>query len=114
MLNDREKLIKFIHGAYSYTLRSNSGNPIKDVNHKIVENDTDCAVLADILIANGLTVQNHGRWSFMDFEYFDCSVCGDSYYNGADSSAQARSYLNSGHYYKYCPHCGSKMDGDKK
>ena len=52
----------------------------------------------------------HGRWIFTEYEFFTCSVCGESYYNGAESTAQAESYLNSGHTYKYCPNCGARMD----
>lgn len=52
----------------------------------------------------------HGRWFFTEYEFFTCSVCGESYYNGAESTAQAESYLNSGHTYKYCPNCGARMD----
>ena len=51
----------------------------------------------------------HGRWIFTEYEFFTCSVCGESYYNGAESTAQAESYLNSGHTYKYCPNCGARM-----
>ena len=51
----------------------------------------------------------HGRWFFTEYEFFTCSVCGESYYNGAESTAQAESYLNSGHTYKYCPNCGARM-----
>lgn len=51
----------------------------------------------------------HGRWFFTEYEFFTCSVCGESYYNGAESTAQAESYLNSGHTYKYCPNCGALM-----
>lgn len=52
----------------------------------------------------------HGRWFFTEYEFFTCSVCGESYYNGAESTAQAESYLNSGRTYKYCPNCGARMD----
>ena len=52
----------------------------------------------------------HGRWIFTEYEFFTCSVCGESYYNGAESTAQAESYLNSGHTYKYCPNCGARMN----
>lgn len=35
-------------------------------------------------------------------------------YNGCDSSAEARQRLDerSPDVYKYCPHCGAKMDGE--
>ena len=37
----------------------------------------------------------HGYW-ISHYAYNDCSVCGDS----------------SDDIYKYCPHCGAKMDGE--
>ena len=60
--------------------------------------------------AAGVAPVRHGRWIFTEYEFFTCSVCGESYYNGAESTAQAESYLNSGHTYKYCPNCGARMD----
>lgn len=50
-----------------------------------------------------------GKWFFTEYEFFTCSVCGDSYYNGAESSAQAESY-NQYITYNYCPNCGAKME----
>ena len=52
----------------------------------------------------------HGHWFFTEYEFFTCSVCGGTYYNGAESTDQAKSYLNSGNVHKYCPNCGAKMD----
>lgn len=65
-------------------------------------------LLANIPAADVVEVR-HGRWFFTEYEFFTCSVCGESYYNGAESTAQAESYLNSGHTYKYCPNCGALM-----
>lgn len=54
----------------------------------------------------------HGHWFFTDYDYFDCSECGESYYNGCDSSAEARKRLQTGQdVYDYCPYCGAIMDG---
>ena len=50
-----------------------------------------------------------GEWEIIEYEFFTCSVCGNSYYNGAESTAQAESYLNSGNVYNFCPHCGARM-----
>lgn len=56
----------------------------------------------------------HGHWYFTDYDYFDCSECGEAYYNGCNSSAEARKRLETGQdVYKYCPWCGAKMDGEK-
>lgn len=56
----------------------------------------------------------HGHWFFTEYEFFTCSACGNSYYNGAQSTAQANSYLNRGHVYKYCPNCGARMDENEE
>ena len=56
----------------------------------------------------------HGEWFFTEYEYFDCSVCGECYYNGCDSSYEARKELENGNTYSYCPFCGAKMDGERK
>ena len=54
-------------------------------------------------------VKMRGEWKIIEYEFFTCSRCGDSYYSGAESTAQAKSYLNSGHTYDFCPHCGAPM-----
>lgn len=54
----------------------------------------------------------HGHWFFVEYDFYSCSVCGESYYNGCQSAKEARERLGKeGHdLYKYCPHCGAKMD----
>lgn len=74
----------------------------------ISPDDADFGV--DKMPAAPVVEVRHGRWFFTEYEFFTCSVCGESYYNGAESTAQAESYLNSGHTYKYCPNCGARMD----
>ena len=57
----------------------------------------------------------HGFWFFAEYEYFNCSVCGEAYYNGCNSSAEARDCLKKEYdLYRYCPNCGAKMDGEKE
>lgn len=56
----------------------------------------------------------HAHWCFTEYEYFTCSVCDKSYYNGCESSAEARSRLENGDVFDFCPHCGAKMDYYKK
>lgn len=53
----------------------------------------------------------HAHWLISEHEFFDCSACGESYYTGAGSKAQAESYLSNGNFYKHCPSCGAVMDG---
>lgn len=74
----------------------------------ISPDDVDFGV--DKIPAADVVEVRHGRWIITEYEFFTCSVCGESYYNGAESTAQAESYLNSGHTYKYCPNCGACMD----
>lgn len=52
----------------------------------------------------------HGYWFILEYEYFNCSVCGDRCFTDANSTAEAESFLENGDYYSYCPHCGAKMD----
>lgn len=53
----------------------------------------------------------HGYWSFTEYDYFDCSVCGQSYANNCNSIKEAKYRLKSKYdLYKFCPHCGAKMD----
>jgi hypothetical protein len=54
----------------------------------------------------------HGYWYFTEYEYFSCSVCGQSPFNFCDSTAEARRKLADGEVYPYCPECGAKMDGE--
>lgn len=53
----------------------------------------------------------HGYWFITEYEYFTCSECGNSYYNGCESTAEAKQRMKDGFYDNYCGHCGAKMDG---
>lgn len=55
----------------------------------------------------------HGKWIINEYEYFTCSVCGNGYYNGAQSTAQAKSFLKCGFADNYCGYCGAKMDKEE-
>ena len=52
----------------------------------------------------------HGKWIIDEYEYFTCSNCKESYYNGAETTSEAREILDNNGAYNYCPHCGAKMD----
>ena len=57
----------------------------------------------------------HGKWIITEYEYYDCSECGESYYNGCDSHAGAKRRLEINQdVYSYCPYCGAKMDKEKE
>ena len=54
----------------------------------------------------------HGKWLISEYDYYDCSVCGESYFNGCDSTSEAKRRLEIHQdVYDYCPYCGAKMDG---
>lgn len=61
--------------------------------------------IADHLIANGVTVQKHGRWIVLD-ECSNagayCSVCHKKVYKECYGNCKMKS--------TYCPNCGAKMD----
>lgn len=50
-----------------------------------------------------------GEWAIIEYDFFTCTRCENSYYNGAESTAQAESYLNSGNVHNFCPICGAPM-----
>ena len=55
--------------------------------------------------------QSEGEWYISEYEYLTCSECGDSYYTGCDSTAEAKERLAEGKCPNYCPNCGAKMKG---
>lgn len=56
----------------------------------------------------------HAHWTNDEYDYYDCLNCGESYYNGADSTEESNHWLKNGDVYQYCPHCGAKMDGERE
>ena len=56
----------------------------------------------------------HGHWIIDEYEYLDCSCCGESYYTGCDSTEEAKHRLKTGDVYKFCPYCGARMDGEQE
>lgn len=82
---DKEKLIKILDNHCDYAMN--------------IDCNEDCAnCLADHLIANGVTIQKHGRW-LGEPGYFKCSCCGKY---GGDCGFETSAY---------CPNCGAKMEG---
>ena len=70
---------------------------------------------ADVCVATAPTVDAaevvHGRWYVSEYEYLNCSVCGEAMYTGCNSNREAN--LLKDHWKNYCPNCGAKMDGGK-
>ena len=58
--------------------------------------------------------RRHGHWVIIEYEDFTCSECGKSYYNGCESTKEAKECLrlHKGRVYEYCPFCGARMDED--
>lgn len=90
-MTDREKLIEILNEA-SETLLETVGS-FND-NH-------GNGMRADYLIANGVTVQQHGQWKNGD-PY--CPICGKDKFRGLDADIWADWQP------AYCPNCGAKMD----
>ena len=65
-----------------------------------IENRIECGDLAEVV---------RGHWIIHEYEYLNCSLCGQAYYTGCDSFDQARHRLEAGEMYPYCPYCGAKM-----
>ena len=53
---------------------------------------------------------NHGHWYFLEPEYFICSECGESYYNGCETTNEANKMLEENKAYPNCPFCRAIMD----
>ena len=58
-----------------------------------------------------LSIEREGEWTISEYEYLDCSECGASYYTGAESTHEAKEFLDSGYAPNHCPNCGAKMRG---
>ena len=101
MMDVREKLIELL----------------KQIKYVSVEN------AANILIDNGVTVQEYGEWvhpkEYMVSNGFLCSKCGHkeaSHYPINPRPGGAHIADENGNFFyppklNYCPNCGAKMDG---
>lgn len=74
-----------------------------DIADNISENGTQHReFIADLMIANGVTVQECGQWNDGD-PY--CPICRKDKFRGLDADVWADWKPD------YCPNCGAKMDG---
>ena len=68
-------------------------------------------VAKDLYELYGWRKQVEGEWFIPEYEYLACSECGEYYYTGCDSTAEAKGRLADGICPNYCPNCGAKMKG---
>jgi hypothetical protein len=97
MMDLRKKLIEWIRSTYVYDPPN---------TYKATMGDTADAVLADVLLANGVVVREKGENLKADTpSLFECSKCGwcdfDTY--TADTGV-----------YNFCPNCGADMRKEQK
>lgn len=92
----KDRLVELIDQKQEYGIATES----KPEEWLIYENND----LVDHLITNGVQIVRHGKW-LLEREpdgnpyCFHCSVCdNDFHYIGITTA------------YRYCPHCGAKMD----
>jgi NADH pyrophosphatase NudC (nudix superfamily) len=91
------------------------GDWLKVISEHIGKQDTERIAKAMSIVGKALRPVSReqvemvwrGEWKIVEHEFFTCTRCVDSYYNGAESTEQAESYLNSRNVYDFCPHCGS-------
>jgi hypothetical protein len=104
----REKLIELLQND-NWTITCD----IENINCYDCErsNERDCAavMIADHLIANGVTVREMGRWYIRiddyDCEYMVCSACGTDFFDGENDTVDYKP--------NFCRVCGADMRGEE-
>jgi len=103
-MNDRERLIEILDTAeIKQELRSSTGRTLSLYHAKIV-NSEYVKPLTELLIANGVTIQKHGRWIIVN-GIIRCSEC-NAHVNYEMEQGQCFFPDES----KYCHNCGAKME----
>ena len=86
----------------------------ENANGELKERKTDFDIIVDLQPTIEAEPIRHGKWTISEYEYYDCSACGESYYSGMDSTRQAKEFLKNNGAYKFCPWCGAKMDKEEE
>lgn len=103
---DREKLIELVAEAEEHSIDICVYNsdckdcPGRKYGYKCRE-----YLKADHLIANGVTVREHGRWEKIAHYPYYCSCCGEI----APLDCEGESHYKS----NFCPNCGADMRGEE-
>ena len=76
---------------------------LDDVHIAAAMNAIDEMPAADVApVRHGYWIEQE-NWALDDY-YYTCSACGEDFYMIVGTPSDNN--------YKYCPHCGAKMDGD--
>lgn len=108
-MNDREKLAKLVNESFHKCLSVVCRDcPEYDKDMKAGDRSCQGRLFADHLLANGVTVQKHGRWEHLDDDLVDlwkCTACGEEWAFGYDPTSAETTV-------PFCPECGARMDGE--
>ena len=72
--------------------------------------------LAHCCPADDVAPVRHGEWLnfYGDFSTAECELCAELYEVSPDESPQKEYFDAFKEFYRYCPNCGAKMDGERK
>lgn len=97
-MTDREKLVGLIRNCYV---------SIPPRTYRATTDDTAAVVIADHLLAHGVTVREPG-YDTGKCRWFECSLCG---YGVEDLFRKNEEDYPAD--YNFCPNCGARMEGKR-